>query len=263
MNKIQNVKSVFCVACFVLVSAASVLWVNGALANGVADIEPSQSTLSVRGEAQILAEPDQVSFSLGVTTESAVAKKAIADNSKKMQSVIRALDLAGLSSYDYKTQNYRVQPVWSSRPNNAGKQWKAEIVAYRVSNNLQVTTQLIDRVGDIIAKATDAGANQVNAIHFSLSDPRQYRQQAITRAMTNAKDDAETLAAASGDVIVRTLTLQLDNAAASKVRVEMAKMSRSNLLMSDAVSSAAPPIESGDITVRASVSVTYEIAPNH
>jgi uncharacterized protein YggE len=220
-------------------------------------VEPSIAQLFVSGEAQLMVPPDQLSMVLGITTEAPSAKKAIAENSKKMQAVFRSLTKLGLTEKNYKTQNFRVQPVWSSRPKGANSSWKAKIITYRVNNSIRLTTQVLDSIGDIIAATTAAGANQVNSISFSLSDERQYRSQAITQAMANAKTDAQTLASASGDKIKRTMSLHLDNASASRVKVK-APMKRSRL-MADQSAFSPPPISSGDITVRASVSVVYEL----
>jgi uncharacterized protein YggE len=229
-----------------------------ALKDGVKNsAEPAVAQLFVRGEAELMVPPDQVSVVLGITSEAPSAKKAIAENSKKMLAVIQSLARLGLTEKNYKTQNFRVQPVWSSRPKGANSSWKAKIIMYRVNNSVHLTTQVLGRMGDIIASTTTAGANQVNSINFSLSDERQYRSQAINQAMANAKTDAQTLASASGNKIKRTLSLRLDNASASRVKVK-ASMERSRL-MSDQSSFSPPPISSGDITVRASVSAVYEL----
>lgn len=224
--------------------------------------QPDLGQLFVRGEAEIMVPPDQVSISLGVTTESTTAKKAVADNTQKMQALVQSLNDLGITDNDYKTQNFQVQPVWSNRPNGVSASWKASIIAYRVTNTLSVTTQELSLVGDIIGATTAAGANEINSIQFSLFNARQYRRQAITQAMENAKADADVLVAASGDRIKRTLSLRLDNASASRERVEMKAMARSSLMMADAAYES-PPISSGDITVRASVSVTYELESSY
>jgi len=220
--------------------------------------EEKLAELHVRGEARLMVAPDQVSVVLGVTSESSSAKKAIASNNRKMNNIIRALQLLGLDDSDYKTRRFNVQPIWSSRPKGADKQWSSKIVAYRVDNSLHVTTQQLDILGELIAATTEAGANQVNSIRFSLADPRQYRAKVIASAMENAKADAYSLAEASGDKIARTLSLRLDNAAASVSRPKVAAMQ--SRMMMDSVVEFAPPIDAGDITVSASVSVVYQLA---
>ncbi len=217
--------------------------------------------LHVRGESTFLVPADQVSVTLGVLTAEKTAKKATLKNSQKMQAIIAAIKKLGLTDKDYKTQNFRVQPVWSSRPNNANRDWRPKVVAYRVNNRLRVTTKKLEQMGNIIADTLASGANQVDSVIFSLSDPRQHRQQAITDAMNNAKEDAQALVAASGDAIKRTLSLHLDNTSATPKRVQLEK-TRTRLMSADAaVSAVPPPVDAGDITVRASVSVIYELEP--
>jgi uncharacterized protein YggE len=218
--------------------------------------EPEMPTLSVRGEAQLQVPPDQASIILGVVSESKTAKAALADNNKAMQSVMAALLKQGLKQKEISTQRFGVQPVWSSRPRSVDSSWRAEIVAYRVDNSLQATTQTLEWVPDIIAAATAAGANTVNSISFSLANPRDFQDQAITQAVNNARADADVAAKAAGTRIKAIKNLNLDQSMASVEHVEKVSMMRS--AMADSVS--APPISTGNITVRASVSILYELA---
>jgi len=218
------------------------------------------ATLHVRGEAQLLVEPDQVSVTIGVNTEADNVKQAMAENSKKMTAIIAQLGYLGVKDKEYKSQGFRVQPVRSSRSKQAGKSGRSTIVAYRVNNHLQLTTQRISDIGEMIEAVSGAGANHIHSIHFGLANPREYRSQAVAQAMKNAKDDATTLAAASGDRILRTLSLRLDHTEASRSRADVgAVKAQASFALREAAP--APPVNVGDITVRASVSATYEIAP--
>lgn len=242
-----------------VIALLNMVVLNSANATAPSVAEPQAATLHVRGEAQLMVEPDQVSVMMGVSTEAAKAKQAMAENSRKMTAIIQQLDRLGITDKEYKTQGFRVQAVWSSRPKNANSHWRSKIVGYRVNNNLQLTTQRINEIGEMIEAVSEAGANKINSVHFSLSNPREYRAQAITQAMQNAKEDAQTLVNASGDRIQRTLSLRLDNTEASRSRADVGMMRKqASFALQDAP---APPIDAGDITVRASVSVTYEIAP--
>ena len=51
---------------------------------------------------------DQVSVVLGITTESAKTRKAMAEHSRKMQALIRELKVLGLTEKGYKIQNFRI-----------------------------------------------------------------------------------------------------------------------------------------------------------
>ncbi len=218
--------------------------------------EQAQTVLHVRGESELKVEPNQVTIVLGVTTQNKTAKKALSDNSRLMERVIAALAQQKINKKGLSTQRFGVQPVWSSRPRNfsSSEEWKSKITAYRVNNTLKVVTNQLELVGELISTATTAGANQVQSIVFGLANPREYREKAIASAIKNAREDAGFVAKASSLEVVGIKQIHLDNAVASIERAQSASFSRSAL---SAKADIAPPINAGDITVRASVSVEY------
>lgn len=217
--------------------------------------EAPVSQLAVRGEAILNVSPDQVMVNVGVTSEANTAREALRANSDNMQAIMSALQKLGLEKQEYKTQQFQVHPIWSQRPRDPAPEWSAKIAGYRVTNSLQVQTIKMELAGDIIGSAMQAGANTVNSVQFGLADPRQYREQAIKQAMENARSDAQILATAAGDKIIRTLSLNLDNAVATPVRVRQDTMQ----MRGAAAMASAPPLEAGDVNVHASVSVIYEL----
>lgn len=217
----------------------------------------NDGVLSVRGDGLIMAKPDQVSMTVGITAQAKSANEALAESNKRMRAIIAAMNKLGLNKDNYSTAQFQVHPVWQSRPRNADNNWQASIIAFRVSNSLHVKTQKLKLAGDIVSSAMAAGANQVHGIQFGLADPRSYRQQAIEAAMSNARQDAEYLAAAAGNKITGTVSLELGNTATSPVYAQESQMMRRSAVAMDA--GGAPPIESGNVSVRASVSVRYSI----
>ena len=149
-----------------------------------------QALLHVRGQAVLKVAPNQVTILLGVTTQHKTAKRALSDNNQLMNKIIAALNKKGINKKELNTQRFSVQPMWSSRPRNfsGSEEWKSSITGYRVNNTIKVVTARLDLVGNIINVATTAGANQVQSIDFGLSNPREYRQQAIEVAIKNAKE---------------------------------------------------------------------------
>jgi uncharacterized protein YggE len=224
---------------------------------------PLQTVLHVRGEAELKVAPNQVTIILGVSTQNKTSKNALRDNSRLMSKIISALNEAGIGrqSADNKeitTQRFNIQPIWSSRPRalTGSEEWKPSIISYRVNNTIKVVTAKLDIVGDLIAAATMAGANQVQSIDFGLSNPREHREAAIEGAIENAKIDAGFVAKASGLKVSAIKTIHLDNSVASTLRVATQSFART-ALSSVAETSARPPINSDDIIVRASVSLEY------
>lgn len=216
--------------------------------------------LNVRGRAELSKPADELRINIGVVTQHEEATEALRINSRRMREVITALEGAGLDEDDYETGRFQIHPVYSQRPQPRGQvsePWHPEIVAYRVTNVVHIKTSQIDAAGEIIDAANEAGANSIDSIRFTLSDPRTHRAEAIRVATENAVTDAQNLADAAGLRLVRIVSITLDEQPqVEPFRQEM--MMRSSV----AADAAEPtPIRPGDVTVTANVNIVYEIAP--
>ncbi len=215
------------------------------------DITPR---LSVRGEAELEKPADQLRINLGVVTDGKDAEQTLEDNSEVMDGVVKAIRKAGLEDGEYQTGRFRVQPVYSRRPRGADETWQPQILGYQVTNTIDVKTTKLELAGAIIQEASKAGANSVNSINFDLADERKHRAEAIVKATTNAIDDARVVAQAAGVKLVRILSINLDDAR------PMASPPRSQMNMrAMAEGGVTPPITPGEVMVRASVTIVYEI----
>lgn len=207
--------------------------------------------LLVKGEATIHMPADQLELTLGVVTHSQTSGEAVQDNNVKMKKVVEAIQSIGLTSDDYQTGNFNIQPVYKYPPNEAAK-----LMGYDVTNNLKIKTQKIELADKIIGAAAEAGANKVESIAFNLKDPHVYKDVAIQQAAQNALSDAKALAQGTQVNLVRILTLNLDqtqNNFPRPMAFAAAKMAGGSNNSFDV------PIEVGNVEVSAWVSITFEI----
>lgn len=239
---------------FILVLVLITCCINPAIAdpNGKPITVPQ---LTVRGEAVLHVPADQMRLSMGVVTAAVTADAALAENTEKMNDVEKALAGLGLTKDEYRTGQFQVQPQWEPRPRQPVAEWKPRIVGYTVTNTLKITTRKIERAGEIIEAGVKAGANDVGTISFELASPRNSRDEAIKAATANARADALSLSEAASVRLVRILSAQLDEAVARPLIVRMDSFSESALARAES----APGITPGDIAVRASVTLTYQI----
>ncbi|MDG1838004.1 MAG: SIMPL domain-containing protein [Phycisphaerales bacterium] len=219
-------------------------------------------TLAVSGQSRLDIPADQFSLTLGATATDTTVDAARADVDATMAKLVAVVTDAGLTKHkEWHTDRYDVSPQWKPRPRNADDSWKPAIVGYTVRTNLSITSTKMELAGVLVAKAAKAGANSIGALHFSLADHRASRKQAIEEAARHAIADATSLANASGVGLIQILRLSLDGANASPPQpVEHAYMLGSAMRsMSDKDS--APDISGGMVTVTASVTAEWEIAP--
>lgn len=215
--------------------------------------ESKDKLIYVFGTGKVTTTPDQAVIVFAVETEHADVKTAQQENARKMDTVINALKNAGIPARDIRTAAYSIYPVTESDSRPFGD---SKVRFYRVTNTLEVTLNDVNRAGEIVDIAVANGANRVDRFAFTLSDARQqeFRSQALTAAVAQARGDADAVAAALGKRIVDVKEVNVGNN-----YIPMAYDSR-YMGMEKAVGSAVPtPLEAGEIDVTASVSISYVI----
>lgn len=215
-------------------------------------VNDSLPQLVVQADATIKAKPDLLQMRLGVVTESVSAGVALADNNQRMQTLMEMLAVLGISKDNLSTGQFQIRPEWSVPPRPTPANWRREIVAYRVSNDLNVETTRVDLAGELLALAQKAGANQIGGLQFGLADPEMYRQEAISKATANALRKAQTLAEAAGAQLGPIVSLSL-NSYGGYAGPQLMKMERAMDVSSSV------PVAAGKVDVQAGVSIIYRL----
>jgi len=148
--------------------------------------------IRVFGEGKVTAEPDQAKVTLGAVTEDISLEAAQRENAEIISAIKSALNTAGIPDNGIQTINYSIFPQYDYVD---GKQ---EFRGYRVEHMLQITVKDIDSVGMIVDTAVKNGANQVSGIQFSVEDTGAYQQHALSLAVADAYEKAETIAKTLG-----------------------------------------------------------------
>ena len=97
-----------------------------------------------------------------------------------------ALNTLGIAAEDIQTSNYG---LWAEqRYTDEGPQG---IAGYHVSNQVSVTIRDINKLSDVLAAVTEAGANGIAGIAFSVDDPAALEAEAREKAVADARTRAE------------------------------------------------------------------------
>lgn len=220
--------------------------------------EASQpNTISVSATASVERQPDQAVVQLAVESFAQTAPEATAENSKKMEAVIRALRQFGLKQDQIRTLGFSIQPEYDYSSGTPRQPGEDHLIGYRVRNMIQVTTNDVAQAGDIIDVAIRAGANRVTNLSFELRDPEAARQEALRLAVGKARAEAETIAAALGRRLGPALAATTTGAYAPPRPMEMRAMAA----MPAEIAMAPPPITPGLLEVDAQVSIIYSLEP--
>lgn len=211
----------------------------------------SEHVIQTTGTGNIIGTPDRAQVTFSVQTENTDVRGAQAENAMRMKKVHDALLAFGLPPDALKTTGYNIYPVYEESVGFL----KPKVKTYRVTNSLRVTLHNVSQTGEVIDTAVASGINQADSIQFMLSDTKsqELRTEALKEAVARARSDADTISSAMGTAIIGVQKAETGSSY-SPVYFQNYAL--------DSVSSrgaAETPIQSGDITVSASVTITYLI----
>ena len=229
---------------FVAMSAGSVWAQSGTDADSV---------LAVQGRAEVRVVPDLAVVRLGIVEQAPTARQAQEAVNSIANRIVEEIQSLGIDESDVQTARLTLSPVYSrSRP---GATQPPSIVAYRAMNTVSVRVEELDSVGEVIDAALGAGANQLEGVSFELQDDLTARQTALQDAVREARQKAEAIAGALGVRIESILSVSEGGVA---IVPPVMEMSRALALQQDADTRVSP----GEVSVAASVSIRYRIAPD-
>lgn len=160
---------------------------------GAAQVDAATGGITVVGEGEAFGEPDEASVEIGVETFAETVAEATSTNESDVQAIMTALQDIGIEAADIQTSNYS---VWAEQ--RYGEEGPIGIAGYRVTNQVRVKIRDVEQVGAVIGAVTEAGANSIHGISFSVADPAALEAEARAAAIDNAREKAASLAELSG-----------------------------------------------------------------
>ncbi len=220
-------------------------------AGGNTAVAPDRLTrVLVTGDSTVKAQPDTVILSISVVTQRKNALDAQQENANKSDAVMRALKLAAGAGAEVKTSGYSLEPQRVYKENQP-----PTITGYEARNSVMVTLGDLTKVGAVIDAASQAGANNVDGISFTLRKDRPAKDQALTEATREAISKAQVIAQALGGRVARIIEVQEADARVRPL-IDAVQVS-SGVLRNRA---AAPtPIEVGSLDITSQVQLIAEI----
>lgn len=166
--------------------------------------QTAERFVEVTGVGRVMAQPDTAVVRFGVETQDETASAALSANSEQMAEVISATLEAGVEEADIQTDVVRLQPIYTGtgeRDQIAQSEpltQTNELIGYRATNVLQVTTNDLENLGELLDTVVEAGSNRIENIQFRIDDQDALLVTAREQAVNNAQEQAEQLAELTG-----------------------------------------------------------------
>ncbi|HEY6861819.1 MAG TPA: SIMPL domain-containing protein [Pseudolabrys sp.] len=218
-----------------------VLFVLFVAALGLAPAQAAEKLVTVTGEATVAVAPDTAMIRLGVGTQEKTAREASEANARQMTGVLAAIKDTGVADRDIQTSRLSLQPQYD--PNKSGT---ARLTGFQASNQVTVRIRDIDKLPTVLDRAITAGANEMSGIEFVVSEQSKLLDQARDDAIADARRKADLYAKAAGAKLGRVVSITEEGSAPPPRPIQ-------------ALRAGAVPIAPGEQTLRAIVTVSYEL----
>ncbi len=207
-------------------------------------------TISVSANAKTSMSPDIASMTFGITSgRQKTAKEASDVVAKQMQKIVDAITQAGALKKDITTQHFSLNPEFDYTQNGQVPR------GFQASQSLFVKVRDLDKAGDVLTAAINAGANQAGGMSFEVENPDAAKATARAEAIAKAKEKADVLAKNLGMSVAKMVGFSEDGG-----MTPMPMMARGigggamDMMMEKSI-----VLPSGDQEITSTVNIVYEL----
>ncbi len=211
-----------------------------------ADLVAETPHILVTGTGEVDAVPDMATLTLGVDLQAQTAAEASGEAAERMADILEVLEDAGVAPEDIQTTGLSLRPVYEPRRTDLER--APRLLGFAAENTLTVTVRALDGLGTLLDEVIDEGANSFRGVQFGLQDATLAEEDARRDAVADALATATLMAEAAGAERGPILTMREEGGGIP--RPQMAAR---------VASEAAVPVAPGSLTVRAQVTVIFEL----
>ncbi|MBV9883019.1 MAG: SIMPL domain-containing protein [Sphingomonadaceae bacterium] len=161
-------------------------------------LQRDEVLLQVSATGHVETRPDEARFTAGVSTVAPTAAAAGTGSNEAINRVVAALRALGIRAEDIQTRSITLNRV-ESGPNRG---------RFEASNQIEVRVRDLNKAGQAIGAATEAGANILGGPDFDVADPEAASNGAYAAAYRAARARAEAYSVAAGLRIDRILAIR-------------------------------------------------------
>jgi uncharacterized protein len=210
---------------------------------------PDGPVIVTSGQATVRRVPDRAWVQITAESRARSPREAQKLNADAMSSVMQKLKGLGLAADALQTRGYELQPEYDYAN---GRQ---TLRGYVARNSVEVRVDDLPRVGEILDLAVTAGATSAGNVRFDLKDKDAAEREALRLAVADARRRADAAAAGAGLKVERIVRIEEHRVAVSPPPRPMMMSMRAEAGQAPAE----PPIEAGELELRATVTLTATI----
>ncbi len=205
-------------------------------------------SVSVNGHGKARAVPGLYVFHIGISHRNTDVRAAHAAVDKSAAAAVKAARKAGLADKDIRSTNVSISPVYNLKAKPGEPQ------VFEVTRDITLTLRDPAHYAALVEGLIKAGVNRITNIEAKPSDPQAMTDEALGKAVLDAKHNAQ--------LVAQKLGVKLGPAINVSVGGNVRPMSRMMAMSAAAPKSESGGYEPGEITTQAEVSASFELSPS-
>lgn len=219
--------------------------------------------IAVNGEAVVNVKPDKINVAFGIETWDKEIITAKQKNNEILKKAVATIKGLGIPEKEIQTDHLSIEPRYKDEYR------KEDFIGYFVRNTFVVSLTETGKVEELVTQVLQAGVNYIHGIDFQTTEFKKYREQARDLALKAAKEKAEKMAGALGQTVGAPLLINEGYGGSPWWYYSSWSgwgYSRGQGMSQNTIQNAqsgsgeiSETIALGKISIRASVSVTFEL----
>lgn len=206
-------------------------------------------TVAVSGQGEVQAEPDLAHVTLGIESRKLKLEEARAEVARTVEAVLKLTRELKIDQKLVRATRINVQPEYNWDANARER----NLIGYFVSRQIEVELRDLEKLGQLLERATDLGVNQMGDPRLDSSKRRDLERQALAKAVEDAKANAEVVAKAAGAKLGAARAISANSAYVPP------PMPMQRKVMAMEASDAAQTYQSGQMTFTGNVQIEYDL----
>lgn len=160
---------------------------------GATETPPDRRSVTVSGQGEISATPDRARLAMTVESTKPQLRDAQAEVNRIVRDYLAQARSLGARDEDISTAGLSIQAEYDYTQKTGRR-----FTGYHVRRGIEVVVRDLDRTGDFLLRATDAGINGVSDPQLESSRAEELQRQALAKAAADAQSKARVLADSLG-----------------------------------------------------------------
>ncbi len=170
-----------------------------AAAPSLAQAESDRRAVTVSGQGEVSAAPDRARLHMAVDLTDPDLKAAQAKANGVVRAYLTQLRALGVKDEDLSAAGLSIHSEYDFSSGSAGvSSGGRKFLGYHITRDIEVLVRDLDKVGDCLQRATEAGINNVSDPQLESSRAEELQRQALAKAAQDAQAKARLLAETLG-----------------------------------------------------------------